>query len=387
MSLSRLLSVESMEGLDRGPLPSEPIDRLSRLPDELLDQIFDGANDLDHPSTGPLSRRLLPWHIRGLYRRVKLVKVATLEKFSRTVRSVPNLAQNVRILHVVKTNEDKSESLLDNLVETLSRLEELRIYDHELSSRFLCYLGPDPPLPPQSLSSSLCYLRIEGPETNVGFPLSLFSPLESLVTLEYGNYIFPHGRVDTSTIRIMTTLANLAVEGVYSDDPAIGVFCSLCPNLVSVRLNAIEPEYEDLLSFLPAHIRNLVLWRSTPTSAEPCDQFVARFARLKSLTLDGTLYSYYVDTHLAGLSELEHLKFGHGEISLEGLRSLVAGPDRLASLETIELEMGLEGYRSEETDEEEETTLTEGNVASFVEFAERHGVRITVVGDLKTILS
>jgi len=55
-------------------LPSPQIDRLSLLPNELLDHIFDLAYSIDTPSTGALWKHLLPFHITGIYRRISVTK-------------------------------------------------------------------------------------------------------------------------------------------------------------------------------------------------------------------------------------------------------------------------------------------------------------------------
>ncbi|GAA5897717.1 uncharacterized protein JCM6883_006794 [Sporobolomyces salmoneus] len=103
------------------------IDRLSLLPNELLDKIFDYAHTLDQPSTGPLSKRLLPFLITGIYRRIKVSKVTKLLRLAAKLNAEPHLGEGIRTLQfdtaVTLNNESNYEELLQALPHHLIELE------------------------------------------------------------------------------------------------------------------------------------------------------------------------------------------------------------------------------------------------------------------------
>ncbi|EMS18668.1 uncharacterized protein RHTO_05771 [Rhodotorula toruloides NP11] len=80
--------------------PSPPaVDRLSKLPMELLQKIFDDAYATDKP-TEPLSRTLLPLFDRCVWRDVKVVGDKRLVAFCATFQTRPSVGRHCRTLKV-----------------------------------------------------------------------------------------------------------------------------------------------------------------------------------------------------------------------------------------------------------------------------------------------
>ncbi|GAA5912374.1 uncharacterized protein JCM6883_005648 [Sporobolomyces salmoneus] len=331
------------------------IDRFSSLPPELLDKIFDHAHTLDQPSTGPLSKRLLPFHITGIYRRIKLSKIES--KLLRLVEKLdiePQCGERIRTLqlqyYMIGDEDSRIRVIgaLEKLFRNLRRLEELDI-DSGIMNLFHPFTaanrGDQQALPlNSSVLPALRTLRVTGTSTPTpGFPLLFFSSLDSLVQLDY-EYSYEY--ISDSTIwngPFPKKLARLSIEGVFERDPAIARFASLCPNLTSLRLRGSNPIYESILQALPDRLIELELLQynrfGEGPEEIPCDHLLSRFTRLQRLSLGNRRYSEDLPVNIAHLSLLEHLDLGHGSIPLSSLHSLFSGPTRLPLLRTLHLDL------------------------------------------------
>ncbi|GAA5838502.1 hypothetical protein JCM5353_004036 [Sporobolomyces roseus] len=86
-------------------------DYFSRLPPELLDDIFDEAYDAETPLTGPICRSLYPYFVSRRYRRIELSSYQQLSKFC--ARISPGIASHIETFVIdipfVKNEEDEDE--------------------------------------------------------------------------------------------------------------------------------------------------------------------------------------------------------------------------------------------------------------------------------------
>ncbi|GAA5832361.1 hypothetical protein JCM5353_000289 [Sporobolomyces roseus] len=123
------------------------MDRLSLLPNELLDDIFDLSHTLKQPLTGPLSKRLLPFFHRSFYRDISLSSYEQLEQLCQTSEARPDLPSHIRTLKFAIPIEENESELEDpqrptndavlNLLSHLNTLKKLRIFG---VSRIACLL-------------------------------------------------------------------------------------------------------------------------------------------------------------------------------------------------------------------------------------------------------
>ncbi|GAA5912414.1 uncharacterized protein JCM6883_005661 [Sporobolomyces salmoneus] len=323
------------------------IDRLSLLPNELLDKIFDYAHTLDQPFTGPLSKRLLPFHITGIYRQMKVSKVTKLLRLAAKLNAESYLREVVRALQVDGTvdldkfGEFSMKWLFGPFLKRLRKLEDLRLDHPKIAQMFYRYLEAQPLSLRSSLFPNLRSLRVcGGSRRTPQFPLIVYGSLDPLVNLEYENYIFPYGHLQFPDGPLARDLTRLSIIGAYADDVAIGSFCSRCFNLTSLRLKSVNSHYEDLIQALPTRLTELELIEEGVGPAHSfCDHLLPRFTRLRRLHIGHTLFSEVLATHVAHLSLLEHLELGRGSISINRLHPLVSGPTRLPSLQTLHLSL------------------------------------------------
>lgn len=128
-----LLALEpSIADLEPLLLPPQ-IDRLSLLPNELLDYIFDLAYSIDTPSTGALSKHLLPFHITGIYCRIRISKYTAFLNLVNKVNEQPTLAISIQTLELVAVKKPtvappaSTRYDLETFIRSLTRLQTLKI--------------------------------------------------------------------------------------------------------------------------------------------------------------------------------------------------------------------------------------------------------------------
>ncbi|GAA5912882.1 uncharacterized protein JCM6883_004865 [Sporobolomyces salmoneus] len=345
------------------------IDRLSLLPNELLDKIFDYAHTLDQPSTGPLSKRLLPFHITGIYRQMKVSKVTKFVRLAAKLNAEPHLGEGIRTLQfdttvtLNKYDEVSMDSSFTPLFRRLRRLEDFRLDHPKIAQTFYRYLEAKPLPLRSSLFPNLRSLSVVGRSHRIPqFPLLVYSSLNSLVHLEDENYIYPYGHLQFPDGPLARDLTRLSITGAYADDVAIGSFCSRCPNLTSLRVHSVSSHYLDLIQALPTRLTELeLIEKDDDPEGSFCDHLLPRFTRLRRLHIGHTLFSEVLATHVAHLSLLEHLELGQGSIPINRLYPLVSGPTRLPLLRTFHLH--LIPYKiGARIEVDEDGSLTEGDL-------------------------
>ncbi|GAA6013429.1 hypothetical protein JCM11491_006075 [Sporobolomyces phaffii] len=350
-------------------LTERKIDRLSSLPNELLDRIFDLAHTLDHPSTGALSKHLLPFHISGLYRRIHLEKLANFVQLVDKVSREPEYGGRIRSLRIEQSDADSmimetvSWGDVAAFFRSLSRLEELDLGEDELHLlrdvvEELPARTPSRPIS-GTIMPSLVTLR-----AREEFLFWWFRAVPSLVRLEYVEFNdVPYDAIDSEDYAIdsegyveLPKLEFLSFTGLHAGHPGIALYCSICPQLRHLRL-CVEDDYAEyglLLPLLPSILVSLELESDSQYLPDPCDDLLPRFARLERLSLDKGNFTPQLPSYLASLSHLKELRLGEGQFSIDQFLQLVSGPTRLPSFHklTLDYQKRLKiGYRIEVDDD------------------------------------
>ncbi|GAA5840069.1 hypothetical protein JCM5353_008106 [Sporobolomyces roseus] len=310
-------------------LPSPQIDRLSLLPNELLDQIFDTAYSIDTPSTGALSKRLLPFHITGIYRRIELSSDQAFVALVVRTNGQPLLGDMIEILDVDLNRTwrrapcEVDPEVLKTFYSHLNRVVEISIKGN-LAASFALVL-------PSSASSTFQLPHLSTVTSPLAadslVPFQIFSPLSSLNALHITNFDdYFELENDQTPPFDLPLLTILSIEGHYADQPSIGKFCQSCPSLQDLTLTASSADYSHILPGLSDRLTRLSLWEpSDQHGANHCDHFLPRFPNLIHLSLGSYLFSEDLTQHLAHLLSLEELELGVGAFSISEMIELIDG--------------------------------------------------------------
>ncbi|GAA5833634.1 hypothetical protein JCM5353_006597 [Sporobolomyces roseus] len=296
------------------------IDRLSLLPNELLDHIFDLAYSIDTPSTGPLSKRLLPFHITGIYRRISLTKPINIARLIEKINKSPELQGIVVSLRLVGGSRiplaDFDVVEIDRFFRRLDRLEWLDLGDDGY--------GLLPELIPHGSRFYLPRLRhlTSAASSHSQYPLLDFASIPNLRSLFIVNYNVDYGAHESINAGQLLCLTHLEISGIYADDLSIATFCSLCPSLAHVTLAAPTADYSPLLRQLSNSLIKLELRTLDEDGDDLCEQELSRFIALRHLVLGDGMFTSALPSHLLGLRALETLKLGQGRISTNGMQEL-----------------------------------------------------------------
>ncbi|GAA5912865.1 uncharacterized protein JCM6883_004860 [Sporobolomyces salmoneus] len=330
-----------MQGTHRSQAGSHPRDRLSSLPNELLYDIFSLSYDRETPSTGAPSKRLLPFHIFGLYRDILLEKEENIRKLVDIVGSNPDLGKRIESLSLCTLSYDTvgegigSSIQINQFLRNLPNLKsfDLGDDDHDLSGHFL-YATSAPILP------SLVHLRVANPSENYEFPFDIFCSFPGLTKLEIVRLDLDYHPSLPLFARPLSNLTHLSVTGANAGESEIVSLCRLCPNLTHLHLDASQPDYTEILRVVPSTLIELRLNRDGVPGNEYVDHQLSRFTQLKHLELGFSLFSDNVGTYLAQHRNLETIRLGEGEIRDVGpFRDLVSGRNRLPNLRRIDLDL------------------------------------------------
>lgn len=317
------------------------VDYLSFLPPELLDGIFDLAYTPEYPPKGPLSKRLLPWYIDGLYRRISLRKDSNIVNFVEKINSKPALGELVRSLRLSGTFGCRRTSLspipvLDfrRLFTALHRLEIL-----ELDNSYLVIF--------ENLSDILSFISSANLLSLLDLRLSYSAldcdwiPKKALVTLDHDH------DSNLQHYKQLPHLSRLTISRPCTALTEISSFCALCPKLSDLQLIGLAPRFAPLLSELRnTELVHLELVNEDDRIGEydargrdPCDHLLPRFTSLVHLSIGDDLFSPDLPTHLSRLHSLQVLELGLGKIRTDDFLRLLSGPTRLPSLRKLVLHL------------------------------------------------
>ncbi|GAA5854382.1 hypothetical protein JCM5353_001774 [Sporobolomyces roseus] len=361
----------------------KPIDRLSQLPNELLDCIFDLSHTIDETLSGPLSKRLLPFFHRTFYREILVTSYYRLNKLCTTASNNSGLFSLTRRLDIkiemmepgedrsgwreIKDSRITSDDTLKHLLFQLTALEELEIEgsarlalqsmlsesESEEAKKFpFCKK-----LTALDLTSTFAFiedpfeqllytgLRQYDKLTSLSFDVRKPDSRSLIHPILVDEYRFRHHvkapPVDFSSLR------DLSLTGSFARSTCPKQFIKRCTSLETLALNETGRvcTLGGILDHLPHpdHIKHLELWLSDD-DAEEVDgrtlQQIPRFIDLKTIVVQGPWVPLSPDFYFT-LSQLplEWISFkSDTEVSLEQLLRLVSGPEKMSTLKRITLD-------------------------------------------------
>ncbi|GAA6018014.1 hypothetical protein JCM11491_000031 [Sporobolomyces phaffii] len=323
--------------------PPRSLDRLSLLPNELLDVIFE-LSYFTFPSTAPLSKRLRPFQERQLYRSVTLRSVDQFRSLSRTLELDPargELVSDLAIGSHSRPHNDDSRVLLDDL---LSKVPNLVTLQFPLGSSH--YEAPSAAVMSRlsGVKTVIAFIVDGGPAHDSSFEvtnLASLSMLPNLNELEIREWpSFDAEDHQRSVSFSFETVETLTVAGVGADEETVLEIVNLCPNVLHLELMVTYADttgFPSLLSLLPVTLRSLQLL-APGAIFTPCDSFLPRLAGLRHLELGSDFHTSGIHTTLAQLPNLVGFRLGNGKVDYRGLAALVSGPSRLVDLESLILD-------------------------------------------------
>ncbi|GAA5847011.1 hypothetical protein JCM3766R1_005897 [Sporobolomyces carnicolor] len=320
------------------PLANARVDRLSSLPPELLTVIFDLAHDPEHPLTDPLSRNLLPYFRRNLYRHVRLVHEGSRLAFSETIRAHPALGSLVHQLDIHDSWPwgGLDAEMLAGVFGHLGRLETLAI--------------PSPPISDLALSSIPRLVSLA-----CRCAVLRFSRLENLVHLvhlrrldiEFDSFDGAGrarlGSLQLQQVKELSLRSFSREEAVW--DRRLARLIDRFPRITSLVLcERGLPDFGDLLAHLSTSTTSLTSLSLSAQSQDEfveyrCEQHLPRFQNLERVVLCEGTVSPALPASLRQLPKLSYLHLGpetHYNLPrIEPLLSLIQGPDKVPTLKTL----------------------------------------------------
>ncbi|GAA5987434.1 hypothetical protein JCM5350_002759 [Sporobolomyces pararoseus] len=332
------------------------IDRLSSLPPELLDDIFEYAYDADKPVKRPLSKRLLHYFYLGLYREPIFGRfsrrLSNLLKFMRTVEARPALGAYVRILDIRGTDGVDAQETFFSILKLFPSLTSLTA-DYLPVVSVLSRYDPEyytldiSPIEYLSFRSNDFDIDLVGSLTHFAFLSRLHLSLDYDTRPWYGD-----------SLQTLPQLKELVVEGGLiweNGKPAWGRilphFISRCPNLTSVKFvtSDLRASFSHVFSQLDLvekslrQLTSLTLYmpeRSRLSPSRACDHFLPHFPHLFHLGLGDGAITPSAPSYLRQLPFLTSLYLGpgtHKALPTHEILSLLQGPYRITSLKLLKL--------------------------------------------------
>ncbi|GAA5962618.1 hypothetical protein JCM3765_006860 [Sporobolomyces pararoseus] len=330
------------------------IDRLSKLPNELLDEIFQYTYDA-HPPRSPLSKRLLPFFEKHRYHRVVFLRngYRQLYSFLDSIACQPQRVKYVISLDVRALNPSFNQ--VEFLLLNLPCLIHLGVPSETMKDRVRS----------KQLFSTLPNIKsvtTEPTENNVGFVDALdnfafLSVLPSLNELQIINWSFGANPVFIEETNFsLSHVRTLRIESVIVEEPPVVGIVNSCPALRHLELVATHYQaldFTDCLSTITTDLESLTL-DSDDEIPGVDEAALLRFTNLRSLTLGRGVYEPEIYTALQRLPLLRRIRLEGGPISPLKFLPLLRGPSRLVHLESITLDFGVgaKGFRVDSTAEE-----------------------------------
>ncbi|EGU12846.1 Proteophosphoglycan ppg4 [Rhodotorula toruloides ATCC 204091] len=326
------------------------VDRLSKLPMELLQKIFDDAYASAKP-TEPLSRTLLPLFDRCVWRDVRIIGDKRLAAFCATFQTRPSAGRHCRSLKIEHLKSAAvSHQSLETVFTNLPNLVKLVI--HGDSDTLLDVLLPSGRQAAFPFSSTIrhfaCLCKTQRADPYNPAYLGSLASMTGLTVLEL---IFQHrSRVKTSCSRAHGGALTLPPLDVLSVSTSRG------PNLDSLRLllegvpavkTLVVKHYEESSSLVklvsalaaPEHLEQLCL-RASSTSRSALPTELKQLRGLKRITFRGNFSHLSRDSFdVLRALPLERIEVGKkSDISAIELSLLVDGPRKLRSLKKLRLD-------------------------------------------------
>jgi len=171
--------------------------------------------------------------------------------------------------------------------------------------------------------------------------LSRYETLPNLETLEIYDWDEEdYGQVRRSNNFVLPKITSLKVTGGGADS-TVRALVDACPSLKHLTLVPWTGHSNELMRQLLPHLPDTLYSLALTSSVRPnnpLDKLFPRFKQLRSLHLDDGSYTRNLHLALLQLPCLANLRLGNSPINLVGLRTLISGPSRLASLRSITLD-------------------------------------------------
>jgi hypothetical protein len=341
------------------------IDRLSHLPNELLDIIFDLAY-ARRRSIEPLSKRLLPYHERSLYRRIRFEGSHQAIQLYQSLNLHPSKGSLIKeiygpLLEYVDEPAEFFQSLTSILpfclsLEVLevspgfdSRTNLSRVSKWNLYAAELLHHLQDLPL--KRLEVSLIQKNeeeeAEDEDEEVSYTnldtLAIIQEHPSICELIIGDW---NSEVveDVRRNRSFTLpgIKSLRIEGIAADKISVKTVTELCPSLLHLHLFSTFEigvlVFSNVLPHLPISLHSLSLNATRPDDPF-CEEHLPRFTSLRSIELGDNMFSSSIHQVLSQLPLLENIKLGYGTLDFDGFSSLIDGSVRLQHLRQVDLNL------------------------------------------------
>ncbi|GAA5951420.1 hypothetical protein JCM3765_005933 [Sporobolomyces pararoseus] len=334
------------------------IDYLSTLPDELLETIFRDAYDKHRPR-GPLSKHLLPYYERNLYRSIEFKSPQHFHDLEVTLGLKPRLGglvRNVNFKHLwapeVKWDPDCGDYIdypFEDYWFSTNSFPFARILRHLVNLKTLdisnapSYLGDVATSFLQTKSlQNLRQFTVAVPREKDHLDLQALewiADLPELQSLSLTTYYFVYGVMGIRKMsRRLTKLKTLSIIGEWVHKEVLENLVLCCPALMSFIFDPSVASgiLPTLLPLLPSDLRTLELH-----SVDIVDSLLPRFQHLTHLRLFGNTFSDNTHLSLLQLHNLQLLEIGDPSSHdfLAQLESLVSGPTRLPELKSLSVEV------------------------------------------------
>ena len=286
------------------PAQTSRIDRLSNLPDELLDGIFRDAYDEDRP-TGPLSKFLLPYYQKNIYRSIELKAPQNFLDFEAILSlnlRLGGLVQNVAFTrpsgldwrseggHLIDESfKHRFSSIPSPFARMFSHLVNLKTLDLSDTPCYLTYVAAS--ILQLKCLDNLRHLTVTLPRKEDHFDLPALEfiadlPLVQSLTITITSY---YSRVTIvgfhKMSRQLTQLKTLSLTGRFRNEHGLDNLLLCSTSLSRFTFDSSDSERDilpSLLHLLPSDLRSLEIH-----SHSNVDSLLPRFQQLTHLRIFG----------------------------------------------------------------------------------------------------
>ncbi|GAA5949688.1 hypothetical protein JCM10213_001356 [Rhodosporidiobolus nylandii] len=343
--------------VDLVPLdPQLPVDRLSLLPVEVLDDIYALAYDWPYyRPKGPPSRLFLPLHLKHVYRDVQVQSGRAFVKLVKALKVHTERGRMIRRLwlnieYFGKGEAMPSKSKLLSFFARLPNLLDLSVLErHESAPLTLLLLSATFP---HHFLPNLARLMLANAEDLVPsrpFDPHLFRHLASFpsltslaIRLEYN--LREVQRLRTPSAVQLPSIPNITRFDLLAYVPQMPLVVPLINSFTALRAVSLRSIFEEAsvsqaLAGLPSHLKSISvsLWGRCE---DPCDHVLSRFSSLEHLSLGRGTFTPDILTTLRTLPSLTSVRFDEDAfLDTAKLLSFVQGPQRFEQLNTLALDI------------------------------------------------
>ncbi|BGP15553.1 hypothetical protein JCM10213v2_003532 [Rhodosporidiobolus nylandii] len=289
-----------------------PVDRLSLLPVEVLDDIYALAYDWPYyRPKGPPSRLFLPLHLKHVYRDVQVQSGRAFVKLVKALKVHTERGRMIRRLwlnieYFGKGEAMPSKSKLLSFFARLPNLLDLSVLErHESAPLTLLLLSATFP---HHFLPNLARLMLANAE-------DLLPSIPNITRFDLLAYV-PQMPLVVPLINSFTALRAVSLRSIFE-----------------------EASVSQALAGLPSHLKSISvsLWGRCE---DPCDHVLSRFSSLEHLSLGRGTFTPDILTTLRTLPSLTSVRFDEDAfLDTAKLLSFVQGPQRFEQLNTLALDI------------------------------------------------